>query len=72
MALKPTIHFSCLHNRYRDLESKGVKMCKLNNNINCAWFSGSKKLAEREYKGNLIRTRFLKVRKGREAEEEPL
>ena len=47
-------------------------MCKLNNNINCAWFSGSKKLAERDYKGNLIRTRLLKVRKGREAEEEPL
>jgi len=47
-------------------------MCKLNNNINFAWFSGSKKLAEREYKGNLIRTRFLKVRSGREAEEEPL
>jgi hypothetical protein len=47
-------------------------MCKLNNNVNCTWFSGSKKLAEREYKGNLIRARFLKVRKGREAEEEPL
>jgi hypothetical protein len=48
-------------------------MCKLNNNnINCGWFSGTKKFAEREHKGNLIRTRFLKVRKRREAEEEAL
>jgi hypothetical protein len=59
-----------MNSRCTELENKGVKMCKLNININCARFSGNKKFAEREHKGNLIRTRFLKVRKGREAEEE--
>jgi hypothetical protein len=34
--------------------------------MNCVWFSGPEKVAERKHIGNLIRKTFLEARKGGE------